>query len=104
MKTKEQYFAEAEAETKKENEERERKWRKEILGKIYGWDFEKLKEAYVKIKMARISYYNPVSAGMIWDMFKSECRFCGLEYIYGHEDCCDDCWDKNKTKTLEELE
>jgi len=104
VKTKEQYFKEAREEAKKEAEEREEKWTQEIMEEIKEWDSDKLEDEYLKLRLSRISYHNPVSAGMIWDIFKSECRFCGLEYIYGHENCCDDCWDRNKNKTLEELD
>ena len=104
MKTKEQYFKEAKEAERLEDEEREVKWHNEILEKIKDWDREKLKEEYVRSRLARISYSNPFPIGVSWDIFKSECRFCGFEYIYGHETCCDDCWDKNKNKTLEELD
>jgi len=104
MKTEEEYFKDAYEEEKKEAEERKLKWRNDILEKISEWDFEKLKEEYVKSDLARIRYHNPITVGFIWDTFKDECRFCSLEYIYGHETCCDDCWDKNKGKTLAELE
>lgn len=104
MKTEKQFYKEEREKAKKEAEERELKWRNKILEEISEWDHEKLKEEYVQTRLTRISYHNPVTSGMIWDMFKDECRFCGLEYIYGHENCCDDCWDKNKGKTLEELE
>ena len=39
-----------------------------------------------------------------WDAFCETCRFCGLEYIGDHSNCCDECWEDNKNKTLEELE
>ncbi len=104
MKTEEQYFKEEVEKEKKEAKQRERKSRQKISDEISGWIYEKLKEEYIKLRLTRILYYNPITVGMAWDMFKSECRFCGLEYIQGeHEDCCDDCWEKNKGKTLEEL-
>lgn len=104
MKTKEQFFREEREERKRKSIERRVKWRNEILEEIFTWTYRKLQEEYVKVRLARISYHSPISAGMAWDIFKNECRFCDLEYIYGHENCCDDCWDKNKSKTLEELE
>ena len=104
MKTKEQYFKEEREKEKIEAEERRVKWRNEILEEIKDWDHEKLKKEYVQTRLARISYHNPISSGMAWKWFHEECRFCGLEYVQGHETCCDNCWDKNKGKTLEELE
>ena len=105
MKTKEQYFKDEIEKEKIKSKERELKWTQEIMEEIKDWDTDKLEDKYVKLRLARISYHNPVSSGMAWKYFHEECRFCDLEYIQGkHEDCCDDCWDKNKDKTLEELD
>ena len=104
MKTEDQYFKDAYDKEKKEAAERKVKWRNDILLEISEWDFEKLKEEYVQTRLARISYHNPISEGMVWDIFKDECCVCDLEYIYGHENYCDDCWEKNKDKTLDEIE
>ena len=105
MKTKEQFFEEAIKEAKIEAKERERKWRNEIIDEISGWMYHKLKEEYIKLRLARISYSNPITSGMTWKYFHDECRFCGLEYISGeHDECCDNCWEGNKGKTLEDLE
>lgn len=104
MKTKEQYFKDEKEEAKKRAEERKVKWTQEILEEIKDWEIGKLIEEYIKVRLSRISYSSPVSAWVMWDMLKEECRFCDFEYIYGHENCCDDCWDKNKGKTLEELD
>ena len=104
MKTKEQYFKEQKEIAKKKAKERREKWRNEILEEIKDWDYEKLKEEYVTKYLARISYSGPLSSGLMWKYNHEDCRFCGLEYIYGHENCCDDCFEKNKHKTLEELD
>ena len=104
MKTEEQYFKEAREREEKEAKKRERKWRNKIIDEISGWIYEKLKHEYIKLRLSKISYYNPASAGLVWSIFKSECMFCGLEYIYGHENCCDGCWEENKDKTLAELD
>ena len=103
MKTKEQYYADEEVRLKKESEERQLKWTQEIMEEIKEWDSDKLEDEYIKCRLARISYSGGISFG--WKYLHDDCRFCGLEYVYGkHDDCCDDCWDKNKNKTLEELE
>ncbi len=105
MKTKEQYFKDEEEAEKIRSAEREEKWTQEIKEEIKDWDFDKLKEKYIQARLARISYYNPVSAGMGWEYFHEICRFCGLKYIQGaHDECCDNCWEENKGKTLAELE
>ena len=105
MKTEEEYFKDAREEQIKEAQERRVKWRAEIEEEIKDWDTDKLIEEYIKSRLARISYHNPANAGILWDMFHSQCTFCALEFMYGdHEDCCDDCWEKNKDKTLEEIE
>jgi len=105
MLTKKQYFEEYREKEKRKSIERKIEWRNEILEETKDWSYLKLKEEYVKCRLSRISYHSPISAGLIWDWSFEECRFCGLEYIQGrHEVCCDDCWDKNKDKTLEELE
>lgn len=103
MKTKKEYFRDAYENERRESVERKVKWRNEILEEINGWSYTKLKEEYINLRLAKISYYNPFPSGTVWNIFKEECRFCGMEYIYGHETCCDDCWKKNKSKTLEEL-
>ena len=104
MKTKEQYFKEAREEEIKDWDEKEEKQRQKYLEEIKDWDIEKLRKDYVEVQLARTIWAPGISPGTIWDLFKDECRFCGFEYIYGHETCCDDCWDKNKNKTLEELD
>lgn len=105
MKTKEQYF-EAEAEKEKiARAERKVKWTQEIMEEIKEWDSDKLEEEYIKQRLARISYGGSISSGTLWKWSHEECRFCGLEYIQGaHNDCCDNCWEENKGKTLEELD
>ncbi len=105
LKTKAQYFKEEYEKEKIEAEERKLKWTQEIMREINEWDTDKLVDEYIKLRLARISYHNPITAGMGWKYFHEECRFCGLKYISGeHDDCCDNCWDKNKNKTLKELE
>ena len=104
MKTKEEYFKDEAEKEHRKTEEFKEKLTREILEEIKGWDSDKLKEEYTKCRLSRISYGGSISAGWMWSWSKEECRFCGLEYIYGHEHCCDDCWDKNKGKTLEELD
>ena len=105
MKTEEEYFKDVREKRIKEDKERRLKYRKEIFEEIREWDIGKLQEEYVQTRLGRISFCSPNFGGMMWDWCKEECRFCGLEYVQGeHEDCCDDCWDKNKDKTLEELD
>lgn len=104
MKTKEQYFAEAKEEAKRKDIERRVKWRNEILEEISKWNYVKLKEEYIKSRLSRISYGGSISSGTLWRYAHDECRFCGLEYVEGkHDDCCDDCFEENKDKTLAEL-
>ena len=104
LKTEKQYFKEAREEAKKDREEREEKQRQKYLEEIKDWDIEKLRENYVNVQLARTIWAPGISSGTIWDLCKDECCVCGLEYIYGHENYCDDCFEKNKHKTLEELE
>jgi len=105
MKTKEQYFKEAKEQEKIKAKERERKWRNEITDEIFGWMYHKLKEEYIKLRLSRISYSSPISSIIVWKYCHEECRFCDLEYIQGeHDECCDNCWEENKDKTLSELE
>ena len=100
MKTKEEYFRDAEEERRRKSAERKVKWCKEINDEIFTWSYKKLKEEYIKCRLSRISYGGPVSSG-IWDWSKEECRFCGLEYVEGaHDDCCDDCFEGNKNKIV----
>ena len=104
MKTKEQYFKEARERREAKHKAWEEEFTNEIMEEIKEWDSDKLEEEYIKCRLARVSYSGSFSAGLLWDWSKEECRFCGLEYIQGHETCCDNCWDKNKDKTLEELD
>ena len=105
MKTREEYIKDEAEKEKIKSEERKVKWTQEILEEIKGWSIKKLEERIVKLRLSKISYYNPVSMGTAWKYFHDKCRFCGLKYIEGkHDDCCDDCWNENKSKTLEELE
>ena len=66
-------------------------------------NINKLKEEYIKVRLSRIVYAPGISDGMLWDWSKDECRFCDLEYVGEHINCCDDCWEDHKNKTLEEL-
>lgn len=104
MKTKKEYFRDAYENERRESVERKVKYSNEILKEISGWMYHKLKEEYINLRLAKVSYYNPIPPGTLWNIFKEECRFCDMEYIYGHDNCCDDCWEKNKGKTLEELD
>lgn len=105
MKTKEQYFKDIKEEAKKRSEERRLKWAKEIAEEIKGWSIKKLEDEYIKVRLSKISYGGFTPSGTIWKHIHDECRFCGLEYTQGkHDDCCDDCFEENKGKTLEELE
>ena len=105
MKTKEQYFAECREREKIASEERREKWTQEIMEELKEWDSDKLEEEYIKCRLGRISYGGSISPSILWDFSHEECVFCGVEYIQGaHESCCDDCWEKNKDKTLEEIE
>ena len=102
MKTKEQYYTDEEERLEKESKERRLKWRNEILEEIKGWSIKELEEGIVKCRLSRISYSGGISIG--WKHIHETCRFCGLEYVQGkHDDCCDNCWEDNKDKTLEEL-
>jgi len=105
MLTAEEYFKQEREKAEIKAKEREEKWTKEIMEEIKEWDSDKLEDEYIKLRLSRISYYDPITPGMAWDLFHEECRFCGLEYIQGeHNDCCDDCWEENKDKTLSDLE
>jgi len=104
MKTREEYIKDEAEKEKIKSEERKVKWTQEIMEEIKGWSIKELEEEIVKQRLARISFSPGFPVGVIWDFCKEECRFCGLEYVEGkHDDCCDDCWDENKDKTLEEL-
>lgn len=105
MRTKAEYFKDVQEKQEKDERESRIKYRNEILEEIKDFDFEKLKEAYINVKLSKISYHSFGNGSMMWDWHKEDCRFCGTEYIYGkHEECCDECWEKNKGKTLEEIE
>lgn len=99
MKTKKQYFKESEREMKRSRME----YNKKIAKEIDEMSTTELKWTLFD-KWHHILIYSRHDE-MIWDMAHEECRFCGVEYIRGrHEDCCDDCFEKNKGKSLEELE
>lgn len=102
MKTKEQYYKEQEEIAKRKAIERKIKWRNEVSEEIREWSYVKLREEYIKCRLSRISYSGGISIG--WKYIHDDCRFCGLEYTQGkYDDCCDDCFEENKDKTLAEL-
>lgn len=105
MKNRKQFIAEQLEKNRIEFEKREERQRKKYYDEIKDWDMEKLKEEVVNVWSAHTSWAGGISAGEMWDMFHDECRFCGLKYIGGdHTNCCDNCWEDNKNKTLEDLQ
>lgn len=86
MQTKEQFFEEHKKEQAIKRKEMEEKCKNEILQEISDWDFEKLKEEYVRVRLSKISYNYGMPAYSMWKMFKHECIICSLEYAFGKHD------------------
>ena len=105
MQTKEEFFKSEEEEYERELKKMKEKHKKELQEELIGLTLPEVKEMYINTRLAQTSFYIPNVSSMTWKYLHDECRFCGLEYIGGeHEHCCDNCWEENKNKTLEELE
>lgn len=105
MMTYKEFCEEEEERRRKEEEEEEDKYKNDLLEEISEWDIDKLKEEYINCKLSRVSYNHGLPIGTLWDFCSEKCKFCDLEYVGGkHNNCCDNCWEKYKDKTLEEME
>ena len=98
MKTKQQYLKEC----KRRNLKTHRDYKRNYAKEIDEMDMNTLKWKLLIYMNRGLSIGSNYIIG--WEYIREECRFCDVEYIEGkYNKCCDNCFEENKNKTLEEL-